>query len=317
MKLGIIGVGQMGWHMANRLVQDGHDVVGYDPRADVAGRLAGIGVRAVASSAEVSRVAEVTILMVLNAAQAEDAVWGENGFADGATPTSTLAVMSSLPPAFLVQTVKRAAGRFRLVDSPVSGGVEGAAVGTLTIMVAGADDAVESAMAVYRVLGETIVRLGTQPGLGATMKAVNQSMYICSLVSAAEMLITATKAGLEPEAVIDVISQSSGDSWALRNRLPLTWRNDYISGGALALAAKDIGAGLELADQLGVDAHVTRAAAQVVREAMERHAGQGDDPLIVETIESRSGVSLVGPSEATPGEHSPRSIDSSPDNMEG
>jgi 3-hydroxyisobutyrate dehydrogenase len=117
-------------------------------------------------------------------------------------------------------------------------------------------------------------------------------MYLAALVSAGEMLTTAVKAGLDPETIVKAISCSSGDSWALRNRLPLAWRASYISGGALALAAKDISAGLELADQLGVDARTTRAAAEVVKEAMDRHHGAGDDPLIIETIEARSTVSL-------------------------
>jgi 3-hydroxyisobutyrate dehydrogenase-like beta-hydroxyacid dehydrogenase len=292
MKVGIIGVGQMGWHMATLLAKAGHIVTAYDPRAEVCGRLAEISVHAATSSADVARASEVTILMVVNAAQAESAIWSDNGYAAGATNSSTLTIASSLPPAFLVETATRARGHFNIVDSPVSGGVEGAAAGTLTIMVAGEEQAVEAAMPVYGVLGKTIHRLGRQPGLGATMKAVNQAMYIASLVSASEMLITAVKAGLDPETVINVISRSSGDSWPLRNRVPLAWRADYISGGALALIAKDIGAGLELANQLGVDAQVTRAAAKVVEEAMERHAGTGDDPLIVETIEARSAVSL-------------------------
>lgn len=300
MNVGIIGVGQMGWHMASRLVQAGHNVTAYDPRGDVAGRLAGIGVRAASSSAEVARATEVAILMVLNAEQAESAIWGDDGFAVGANSKSTLAIMSSLAPAFLADAGKRAEGRFRVVDAPVSGGVEGACAGALTIMCAGSDDAVESVLPVFDVLGKKTVRLGRQPGLGATMKAVNQAMYITALVSAAEMLITAAKAGLDPDAVIEVIGHSSGDSWALRNRVPLAWRNKYMSGGALKILAKDIDAGLQLAGQLGVDTRVTRAAAQVVHEAMQRHAGLGDDPLIVETIEARSGLSLGGFTKTAP-----------------
>lgn len=292
MNVGIIGVGQMGWHMANRLVQAGHKVTAYDPRVDVAGRLADIGVLAAISSAEVARATEVTILMVLNAEQAESAIWADDGFAIGANFRSTLAIMSSLAPAFLADVGRRAEGRFRIVDSPVSGGVEGACAGALTIMCAGSDDAVQSVLPIFDILGKKTVRLGRQVGLGATMKAVNQAMYITSLISAAEMLITAAKAGLEPDAVIEVISHSSGDSWALRNRLPLSWQNNYVSGGALNILAKDIDAGLELAGQLGVDTPVTRAAAQVVHEAMQRHSGLGDDPLVVETIEARSGLSL-------------------------
>jgi 3-hydroxyisobutyrate dehydrogenase-like beta-hydroxyacid dehydrogenase len=118
-------------------------------------------------------------------------------------------------------------------------------------------------------------------------------MYFSAMASAAEMVITAAKAGLDPDTVIEVIGRSSGDSWALRNRVPLSWRNDYKSGGSLAVAAKDMTAGLEIAEQLGVDARVTKAAAGIIREAMERQNGEGDDPLLIEYIEARSGVRLL------------------------
>jgi 3-hydroxyisobutyrate dehydrogenase-like beta-hydroxyacid dehydrogenase len=293
MDLGIIGVGNMGWQMAQRLVKAGHHVTAYDPRADVAHALPQLGATAAPSPAAVAKASDATILMVLNSAQADEAIWGENGYAEAATPESILIMMSSLPPAYVAATADRSEGRFQIIDSPVSGGVEGAAAGTLTIMAAGSEAAVETARPVYEALGESIIWLGTRPGLGATMKAVNQAMYFSAMASAAEMVITAAKAGLDPDTVIEVIGRSSGDSWALRNRVPLSWRNDYKSGGSLAVAAKDMTAGLEIAEQLGVDARVTKAAAGIIREAMERQNGEGDDPLLVEYIEARSGVRLL------------------------
>lgn len=292
MKVGIIGVGNMGWQMAARLAEAGHEVAAYDAREQVASALRQVGAAAATSPAAVAKASEATVLMVLNSAQAEEAIWGENGYADSAKPASVLILMSSLPPAYVASTAERAAGRFQIIDSPVRGGVEGASAGTLTIMAAGSQTALEAVRPIHEALGKTIIWLGSRPGLGATMKAVNQAMYFSAMASAAEMLITATKAGLDPETVIEVISRSSGDSWALRNRVPLSWRNDYTSGGSLAVAAKDMAAGLELAEQLGVDARVTRAAADIVQEAIERRGGEGDDPLIVEAIEARSGLSL-------------------------
>lgn len=293
MKVGIIGVGNMGWQMTDRLVKAGHQVSAYDPREQVAHALPQLGATAAPSPAAVAKDSEATILMVLNAAQADEAIWGDDGFAQSAGPDSVLILMSSLPPAFVADTAERAADRFHIVDSPVSGGVEGAAAGTLTIMAAGSEAVLETVRPVHEVLGEAIIRLGSRPGLGATMKAINQAMYFSAMASAAEMVVTATKAGLDPDTVIEVVGRSSGDSWALRNRVPLSWRNEYSSGGSLAVAAKDMAAGLELAEQLGVDARVTKAAAETIREAVDRHNGEGDDPLIVEVIEARSGLSLA------------------------
>lgn len=294
MRVGVVGVGRMGWHMARRLGAAGHDVVGFDPRDEVMRSLPSIGVVAVASPAEVACRSDVAILMVMNTEQADEAVWGTAGYASAAGEQSILTIMSSLPPATVTALAERAAGRFRILDSPVSGGVEGAADGTLTIMVAGGDAAIDAVLPIYDVLGDRTYRVGGAPGLGATLKAINQSMYLSSLVSAAEMLVTAVKAGLDADTVVEVIAQSSGDSWALRHRLPLSWRNDYLSGGALALADKDIGIAAGIADALGIDAPVTRAAAAMVRAAFDRHAGEGDDPFVVETVEARAGIRLKG-----------------------
>lgn len=293
MKVGVIGVGQMGWHMANRLARAGHDVIAHDPRPEIGSRLREIGVRSAASACEVSRQAEATILMVLNSKQAEEAIWGEDGFAAGARPDSLLVIMSSLPPRFLGELDARSDGEFVIVDAPVSGGVEGASAGTLTIMAAGRGADIDRAVPVLSELGE-VVRVGSQPGLGATMKTVNQAMYFAAFASAAEMLVSAVKAGLDPDTVVEVVGRSSGASWALQNRVPLAWRESYVSGGALAIAAKDLAAALDLAQDLDVDASVTRAAAALVDEAMARHAGGGDDPLIVEAVEAQAGFFIGG-----------------------
>ncbi|GAB3279714.1 NAD-binding protein [Sinomonas notoginsengisoli] len=292
MKVGIIGVGNMGRRMAERLVAAGHEVHAYDPREEVSLSLPEIGAIPASSPAVVAEETQAAILMVLNSTQAEQAIWGEHGYAAAASVDSALNIMSSLPPAFVAETARRAEGRFRLVDSPVSGGVEGAAAGTLTIMASGDKTACEAVRPLHEALGKSVMWLGPQPGLGATMKAVNQAMYFTAMASAAEMVATAVKAGLDPDTVVDVVGMSSGDSWALRNRVPLSWRSDYTSGGALAVALKDMDAALELAEHLEIEAPITRAAAQIVAEAARRHPEGGDDPLIVEAVEARSGLKL-------------------------
>lgn len=293
LRVGIIGAGRMGSSMAHRLLQAGHCVTAYDPSPEAMRRITSIGAATASNPAEVARASDLVVLMVLGTEQAEQAIWGEEGFAQGASRASILTITSSLSPGYVAELGARAVDRFQLVDSPVSGGVEGATAGTLTFMVAGPDDAVHAAAPVYEALGSRVFRLGAKPGLGATMKAINQSMFLTSLVSAAEMIVTAAKAGLSPDLVVEVASQSSGDSWALRHRIPLSWRNGYSSGGSLALMLKDIAAGLELVEEHGVDAQAIRAAARVVREAYDRNRGHGDDPLIVEAIEARSGVRLA------------------------
>lgn len=293
MDIGIIGVGNMGIHMARRLVAAGHAVYGFDPRPDIDERLAQVGGLALPSAAQVAATARVTILMVLDDQQAETTVWGKDGVAAGADEDSVLLVMSSLTPSWVAGVHAADSRRFQLVDAPVSGGVEGASKGSLTIMVAGDGQAVDTVQPVLDALGTNIIRVGDRPGLGATMKAINQAMYFSAFASAAEMVVTGVRAGLDPDTIIDVVSASSGGSWALRHRVPLAWRNGYQSGGSLAIAAKDLGTALRLVDELGTNADVTRAVAALVAGAMREHDGAGDDPLIVDAVERMSGFAVA------------------------
>ena len=294
MQVGTLGVGRMGRHMAARLAAAGFRVTAHDPRDDVMAGLADIDVTPARTAEEVARRCTHTILMVMDAPQAEEALWSREGFAAGARcdGAGTLIVMSSLPASYVAELGERLDGAVAVVDAPVSGGVEGAEHGTLTIMASGEPQRLDEVTPLLKVLGRRIYRVGDRAGMGSALKSINQSMFLSSLVSSAEMLITGVQAGLDPELIVEVVSRSSGDSWALRNRLPLAWRNNYESGGSLDLMVKDIGHALELAGRAHVEAHVTRAVAARVQDAYARHSGQGDDPLIVETIERESGAHL-------------------------
>ncbi|PFG45085.1 3-hydroxyisobutyrate dehydrogenase [Georgenia soli] len=291
MDIGVIGMGNMGQHMARRLVEAGHRVLGFDPRPDIRDRLREIGAAPAESAADLTTRSQIVIVMVVNDAQAERAIWGPEGVAEGAHRDLVLVSMSSLSPSFVREVAERASGEFHVVDAPVSGGVEGAANGTLTIMVAGSDEAVAVVMPAFEAMGSPVVVGGTA-GLGATMKVINQAMYFTALASAAEMVVAGAKAGLDPDTIVNVVSTSSGASWALQHRVPLAWRANYVSGGSLAIAHKDLGAAVKLADELGIAARVSTAAASLVADAMDVHEGAGDDPLIVEMVERLSAAPI-------------------------
>ncbi len=288
MNIGMMGLGQMGWNLAKNLSGAGYAVVGFDPRSDSRERMAQINVKAAASPAELAAGTDAAVLMVLNAEQADAAVWGENGFAAGADNNQTLIIMSSLSPVFVRALALRAEGKFRVLDAPVSGGVEGARAATLTIMASGPAALQHALMPVLRAMGKNVINVGEDVGLGATMKTINQAMLFAALASASEMVVAGVKAGLDPDTIIKVISVSSGGSWALEHRVPLAWQTDYVSGATLAIAAKDMRSAMELADSLGTSATLAREVQRLVDVGMERHQGQGDDPLVVEIIEQLS-----------------------------
>ncbi|QKJ87639.1 NAD(P)-dependent oxidoreductase [Paramixta manurensis] len=292
MKIGMIGLGQMGWHMAKNLAAAGYTVLGFDPRPDSEARMAEAGGTVRTSPAAVAAEAEVTVLMVLNTQQADSAIWGEQGFASGARPDSTLIVMSSLSPVYVRQLAERSAGKFALLDAPVSGGVEGARAASLTIMASGPAALQEKWRPVLQAMGKNVVNVGLQAGLGATMKTINQAMYFCALASASEMVVAGVKAGLDPDTIVQVVSTSSGGSWALAHRVPLAWQTNYVSGATLAIAGKDLRSALELATELQTSSEITQLVFRIIDEGLARHNQLGDDPLVVELLEHLSHYSI-------------------------
>jgi 3-hydroxyisobutyrate dehydrogenase-like beta-hydroxyacid dehydrogenase len=135
-------------------------------------------------------------------------------------------------------------------------------------------------------MGKNIFRVGLQPGQGQTLKALNQAMYFTGLAVAAESLVAGSKAGIDPDVFVEVVSQSSGDNWALRNRAPLAWRNDYRSGGSIAVANKDLNTALAISRELGVPALVMTATAQLFDIAEKTGHENADDPEVVRAIET-------------------------------
>lgn len=300
MDVGVIGAGQMGRPMAVNLARAGHVVTAYDPRPEALQTLAPAGVRPAATPRAVAEACDVAVVMVLDAAQAEAALFGDEGLATGPVEGSTAILTSSLPPAFVVDAARRAADvGLAVVDAPVSGGVEGATAGTLTIMAAGPREVVAACAPVLSVLGGKVVHVGQEPGLGATLKALNQAMYFTGIAVAAEAVVAGARAGLDPDVVVDVISGGSGDSWALRNRVPLAWRQDYVSGGSLAIALKDLRTAAGIGQAQGTPMPITQATTTLVQTAMALCDPRGDDPLIVQAVERLAGIRLTPTPEPT------------------
>lgn len=286
MRVGFVGLGQMGKPMSRNLVTSGLQVTVFDPLRPEVEELVEHGAESGASVRDVARRSEATVLMVRDAAQAEAAVLGKEGFLEGAVEGHILIVMSSLPPTLLRDFGETLSDRgVEVLDAPVSGGVEGARAGTLTVMAAGGANVLDRCRLLLETLGNRIYHVGDAAGLGQTVKIINQAMYFTGLAVSAEAVVMGAKAGIDPDVLVDVIGESSGGNWALKNRAPLAWRNDYKSGGSLSIALKDLKAAIQLADEVEVPALVTSSTAQLFRLTESLLGAEGDDPLIVKAVE--------------------------------
>ncbi len=290
MKVAFAGLGAMGRGMAARLIGAGHALSGYDPAPAAADWLAGQGARAAATVAEACAGAEALVVMVVNAAQLEQVLFGEQS-ADGALPRGALVLSGvTVPPeaAARIGTHAETLG-WRYLDCPVSGGAVGAEGGTLTMMASGPDEAWDAAQPLLQAMGRNVYRLGDRPGAGSTMKMVHQLAAGANLAVAAEVMSFGAHLGLAPAQVLEILNVSAGQSWMLGNRGPRMLAPPDGASSAVDIFVKDLGIVLDAAREHRFPVPVSAAALQVFLGASGAGFGRADDSQAVRFYESLGG----------------------------
>lgn len=227
-KIGFIGLGAMGFGMAKTLVNAGFSVCGYDVHEPSVRKFVAVGGKSFAahSPIEAAQDAEILILMVQNAAQVEDVLFGEIDVANNLPDNATIILSSTVPPAFVIKLRQQIVSLDRgidLVDAPVSGGVARAAAGQLTIIASADKVATSNARQVLAaMIGVPKNLCLVEGGVGAasSIKLINQLLAGVHIASAAEAMAFAAKLGLDTRSVYDIIKNAAGGSWMFDNRVP-------------------------------------------------------------------------------------------------
>jgi L-threonate 2-dehydrogenase len=282
--LGFVGLGAMGQNAARQLLLAGHRVQGFDLRAQSLQTFAGNGGTVAESLAQVAEGAVGTVLFVVNAAQAEGVLFGPDGLAASAAPGHLVisCVTMSASDARGLATRCAAMGMV-FVDAPVSGGVAGAAAGTLSIMASGPEAALQACAPVFAAMGGKVLQVGTEAGQGSTFKTINQLLCGVHLAAAGEALALAARAGLDPQQVFDLVSESAAASWMLRDRGEAMVQRHYQPvRSAVDIFVKDLGVVLDLARELRFAAGVSAAALQSFLGASGAGFGTQDDAAVTE-----------------------------------
>ena len=276
MKIGFIGLGNMGGPMAANLAKAGHDVTGFD-MADVSIE----GVTMAASGAEVAKGAEVVITMLPNGAilraVAEELIPAMDKGA-ALVDCSTVDVESARAVA-----EQAAAAGLLSVDAPVSGGVGGAAGGTLTFMAGGSADAFTKAKPLFDIMGQKAVHCG-EAGAGQAAKICNNMILGVTMIATCEAFALADKLGLSREKMFDVVSTSSGYSWTMNAYCPAPGvgpaspaDNDYQPGFAADLMLKDLRLSQQAAEAADADTPMGQMARDLYAQFVENEDGAGMD----------------------------------------
>ena len=245
--IGFIGLGNMGGPMAANLVKAGHQVTGYDILPAAVAALSAAGGHAAASAAEAVAAGDVVITMLPAGPQVREVYLGNGGVLGRARNGALLVDCSTIDveTARAVAAAARAAG-FDMVDAPVSGGTAGAAAASLTFMVGGEAAAFARARPVLDAMGRTIVHTGPA-GTGQAVKICNNMMLAISMIGVCEAFTLAHKLGLTSQTLFDVVSKSTGQSWALTGYCPVPGpvptspaNRDYAAGFTAAMMLKDL-----------------------------------------------------------------------------
>ncbi len=288
-RVGVVGLGIMGGAMAARLLAAGHAVSGFDIDAAALARFSERGGTACDSPASAAMGAEVLLLMVHDAKQVERVLEGPTGALKRLAPGSVVWLGSTVPPASASGWAERLAERgIALIDGPVSGGATGAEGGELVAICGASDEALAQAGFALRACTRHVYHVGP-PGAGATVKMINQLLVAAHAALTAEAMALAQRAGVEPLQLIEVVSNSAGQSRIFDKRAPRIAAGDHAVHVSVDTLRKDLGIAIETAGQLGLDPALARGVLAVLDAAAQAGRGGQSDTTLIENYLGPAG----------------------------
>ena len=291
-KVAVIGLGSMGYGIAASILRAGHATHGFDVAPAQAERFRAEG-GAAGALADVAASLDAVVVVVLNAAQTEAVLFGEDGVVARLRPGAVVLACATVPPDFARAMAERcAAGGVLYLDAPISGGSAKAASGQLSVMASGKPQAFAAARPVLAAMAETVFELGDEAGAGSAMKAVNQMLAGIHIAAMAEALTFGITQGVEPARFLDVISRCAGTSWMLENRAPHVIDGDYTPRSSVDIWPKDLGIVLDIAQRAKFAAPLTAAALQQFLAASGSGLGREDDAAVAKVYARNAGIAL-------------------------
>ena len=284
----IIGVGNMGGGMARNLLAKGVVVHVCDLDADKTQSLQALGARVAACPAQLAGMAALYIVCVVTAAQVNDVMWGEQGLAAQLQAGDTVMLCPTIAPEDTEAVAARLAGQgVATLDAPMSGGPERAALGTMSLMVAGADAVFERHQALLNALANPVFRISQRVGDGARTKLVNNLLAGINLVGAAEALALAERMGLDGGRTLQVMAASSAQSWIASDRMTRALAGDWAPRAHMTLLEKDTGLAQQMALKAGYVGPLGPGAAAVFAQASAAGLAELDDAAVLRHLRAQ------------------------------
>jgi len=294
MEIGFIGLGNMGFPMARRLIEAKHHLVVFDTRKEVMDKLTARGAQAATSPKQIANRVETVMASLPSLQACLEVATGKNGVIEGSkvkrfVDLSTVGSQMAVRIHDLLKT-----RNIVQLDSPVSGGVSGAEKGSLAVMVSGPKADYEAVKPALEVIGKVFF-ISTKPGAGQTMKLANNFLSATAVVATSEAVVMGVKSGLDPKVMIDVINSGSGMNTASRDKFPraiLPRSFDY--GFATGLMVKDVRLAIEEMKALGLKMEVAEAVARLWETVIREEGADSDFTTAIKPIEKAAGVVVGG-----------------------
>lgn len=291
--VGVIGLGSMGLGVARTLCRAGFETWGFDVRDAAILELEEAGGHAASSPAALGSKVDVAIVLVATADQVRTVLFGEAGAADTLRDGAVVIASATVPASFAVETAFHLSEHgIHMIDAPLSGGVVGAESGNLSVMASGPDEAFRIADEVLEAIASKVYRLGPKHGTGSTVKTINQLLAGVHIAASAEAMALGIRAGVDPNTLFEVISNSAGASWMFNNRVPHILDGDYAPKSAVDIFVKDLGIVLETGKGLTFPLPLSASAHQLFLAAAASGLGREDDSAVIKVFQKLTGIEL-------------------------
>jgi L-threonate 2-dehydrogenase len=293
-RIAVFGLGSMGAGMARSLIRAGHNVHGFDVQASAVEQLMADG----GAPGDISSIAaslDTVVVVVLNAAQTQSVLFGDDGIVPRMKRGACVIACATMAPDFAKELAGRCESHgVHYLDAPISGGSVKAGTGQLSVMAAGTEAAFTAAAPALDGMAEKVFKLGDEPGPGSVMKSINQLLAGVHIAAMGEAMTFGIKQGIAPEQILEVISQSAGNSWMFSNRAPHLIEGDYTPHSAVDIWLKDLGIVLDVAKQEKIPAPLTAAALQQYVAASSIGLGREDDAAVAKVYARNANIKLPG-----------------------
>ncbi len=294
-RIGFIGIGLMGRHMALHLLKAGHPLTVWNRTESKAQELLSAGAAWADSPKAVARDSDVLITMVTDSAASEEVSCDSNGVLDGSHEGMILIDMSSIAPEMSRSIAERARAKgVSMLDAPVTGNPKVAAAGKLGIMIGGPEEILESCLPIFEIMAAKIVYVG-QNGMGTTLKLINNLILGVAIEAVSEALVLASKAGIDPQKVIDITSVGGARTGAMETRGPKMVRRNFTAGFSTHNMYKDLSSVMKLADECGVSLPATSISWDILRAAKTRGNGDIDSCSVMMILEDMARTTVESP----------------------